>query len=274
MQKNNSITIKPRKGVLSIDLRELWRYKELLWSLALKEIRVRYKQTLIGGVWAILQPFLTMVVFTIFFGQMIKIPSDNIPYAVFSYSGLLLWTLFSNGLTLASSSTIVNQQLISKIYFPRVIIPTSTTIVGLIDYIIAFLIIFGIMFYYEFTPSAMIFLLPITVFFTWMLITGLGFFFSALNVKYRDVRYVIPFITRTLIFVTPVIYPISISGNFKWLLIINPMTGLIEAHRAMILGHQPIDWQLLTISIILTIIIFFTGLIYFKRTERYFADII
>lgn len=266
--------IKPKKGFFNFELRELFKYKELFWSLSVKEIKVRYKQTLIGGLWAILQPLLTMIVFTIFFGQVAKIPSDNIPYAIFSYSGLLLWTYFSNSLALSSQSTIANKQLISRIYFPRLIIPTSSTIVGLIDYAIAFVIIFGLMFYYSFTPSLLIFFVPIILFFTWMLATGMGYWLSALNVKFRDIRYAIPFFIKLMIFLTPVIYPVSMAGDFKWLLSMNPMSGFVETHRAIILGHQAVDWHLLGIAIILTVVIFFSGMIYFNRVERQFADII
>lgn len=274
MKTVNTTIIKHRKGFKELGLREIVNYKELFWTLALKEIKVRYKQTLIGGLWAILQPLITMFVFTIFFGKVANMPSDNIPYALFSYSGLLIWTYFSNSLSLASQSTVTNQQLISKTYFPRIIIPSSSTIVGILDYLIAFCIVFGLMFYYGSTPSLLIFLVPMILFFTWMLSSGLGFWLSALNVKYRDVRYAIPFFVRLLIFITPVIYPVSIAGKYKWLLALNPMSGFVEAHRALILGHQPVDWVLLAIGVGLTVIIFFSGIIYFKSVERYFADII
>ena len=239
--KNNITIIKPRKGLIGINFTELFKFRELFWTLALKEIKVRYKQTAMGGLWAILQPLLTMIVFTVFFGTVAKMPSDGIPYAIFSYSGLLLWTYFSNSISSASQSTIANQQLISKIYFPRIIIPLSATIVGLLDYIIAFFIVFGLMYYYNFIPSFYIFLVPLVLFFTWMLSAGIGFWFSAINVKYRDVRYAIPFFIKLLIFITPVIYPISMAGKYKWILALNPMSGFIEAHRAMLLGHQAID---------------------------------
>ncbi len=262
---NKDITIiKPRKGLLRINFKEIIKYRELFWTLALKEIKVRYKQTMIGGLWAILQPFLTMIVFTVFFGQVVKVPSDGVPYAVFSYSGLLLWTYFNNALSSSSQSTIANQQLITKIYFPRIIIPSSATIVGLLDYVIASILLFGIMFYYHYIPSLYIFLIPVLVFFTWMLSSGLGFWLSAINVKYRDVRYAVPFFLNTLIFLTPVIYPVSIAGKYKWLLALNPMSGIIEAHRSMILGHQPIDWLMLGLAVFITIIIFISGIIYFK----------
>ncbi len=271
---NTNITIiKPRKGFTNLDLKELFEYKELLWVLALKEIKIRYKQTLIGGLWAILQPFLTMVVFTIFFGSVVKIDSSGVPYAIFSYSGLLLWVYFANSLSSASNSTISNASLISKIYFPRIILPLSSTFVGIVDYFIAFIIMFGLMFYYHIIPTIYMIFLPVILFFTLLLASGLGFWLSAINVKYRDVKYIVPFFIQLLIFITPVIYPLSLAGKFKWLLALNPMTGFIEAHRAMILGTA-INYSFLTISVAITIVIFVTGAIYFKSVEKDFADTI
>lgn len=271
---NTNTIIKPKKSFTLFDLKEIINYRELLGTLVLKDIKIRYKQTAIGGMWAILQPFLTMIVFTLFFGGFIKVPSDGVPYAIFSYSGLLLWIYFSNSVTLASSSTVGNAHLITKIYFPRLIIPLSSTFVGLLDYVIAFVIVIGMMFYYGFVPNVTILLIPIIIFFTWMLAAGIGFWLSAINVKFRDVKYVVPFFVQLLLFMTPVIYPISMAGKFKWLLGINPMTGFIEAHRAMILGHQAINYGLLGLGILITMIIFITGVIYFKSVEKYFADII
>lgn len=274
MQKQTHI-IKPTKGIIGIHLNELWEFRGLLYFLTLRDIKVRYKQTFFGGAWAILQPFLTMVIFTIFFGKIAKISSDGIPYPIFSYAGLLLWTYFSNALSHASTSIIADERLITKVYFPRLILPTSATFVGLIDYIIASSILFGFMIYYQFTPSLAILLLPFILFFTWMLAAGISYFVSAVNVKYRDVRYIIPFFLQILIYITPVIYPFSLApSRFRWILAINPMAGFIEAHRAIILGYQPINTAILFYSIGITIIIFITGLIYFKSVERFFADII
>lgn len=266
--------IKPTRGLVGLNLKEIVGYRELLWTLALREIKVRYKQTAIGGVWAILQPLLTMIVFTVFFGYVVKIPSDGVPYAIFSYSGLLLWIYFTNAVSLASNSTISNAQLIGKVYFPRILIPLSATIVGLIDYAIAFVIVFVVMAWYWFTPSLYILLIPFILFFTWMLVAGLGLWLSAINVKYRDVRYAVPFFIQLLLFVTPIIYPVSLAGKYAWLLALNPMTGFVEAHRAMILGHQAIDFGLIGVSVVLTVFIFITGIVYFRSVERYFADII
>ncbi|MBU0979993.1 MAG: ABC transporter permease [Nanoarchaeota archaeon] len=266
--------IRPRKGLIGIDMKELYSYRELLWSFTVRNIKVRYKQTVIGGFWAILQPFLTMVVFTIFFGKVAKIPSEGVPYAIFSYSGLLLWTYFSNSVSSSSTSLVSSSGLISKIYFPRIILPLSFTMVRIIDYSIAWLIMAGLMAYYRFVPPVYILLLPLVIFFTWMFASGIGFWLSAMNVKYRDVGHAVPFLVQLMMFMTPVIYPVSIAGRFKVLLMLNPITGFIEAHRAMILGHQAVDFTLLGVSVVLTLIVFITGLMYFRSVERYFADVI
>jgi len=266
--------IKPKAGLSLTDLTELWRYRELFYILAARDIKVRYKQTVFGSLWAIAQPLLTMAIFSFFFGKLAQIPSEGIPYPIFSYSGLLLWMFFNNAVNIASSSLLNDARLISKVYFPRLILPIATTFVSIVDYFVAGSILILMMFFYKVTFHPMILLVPIILFFTWMLSAGLSLFFSALYIRYRDIKYVIPFFFQLLIFMTPVIYPISVSGRFKWLLQLNPMSGLIEAHRVLILGNYPIDWRILLISIVFTIIIFISGLLYFKRVERYFADII
>ena len=201
-------------------------------------------------------------------------PSDGVPYPIFSYSGLLLWVYFTTSLTASSNSLVSNAGMVSKIYFPRLLLPISATIVGLLDYLMASVILIGLMYYYNIIPTFSIILLPVIVFFTWMLATGLGFWLSAIMVKYRDVKYIVPFFTSLFIYITPVIYPVSVVASYKWLLVLNPMTGLISSHRALILGHQTIDLGLLSISFISTFFIFISGAMYFKYVERYFADII
>lgn len=269
----NKITvIKPKKGI-NLNFREIFNYRALLWILALRDIKVKYKQTIIGGLWAIFQPLLTMIILNIFFGEMAKLYSRDIPYPVFLYSGLILWIYFSNSITNASNSLISNASLISKTYCPKIIIPLSTTLPGLLDYFIASFIILGMMIYFNFFPKIPIIFIPLVLFFTWILSSGVGFWLSAMNVKYRDVKYILPFFIQLLIFVTPVIYPFSGAGRFKWLLVMNPMTGLIEAHRSMILG-QTVNLEILSISVLITIIVFLSGMAYFKSTEKYFADII
>lgn len=270
---NKDVIIKPKKGISNLDIEEIFEFKELFFVLALREFQVRYKQTLIGVLWAILRPLLTMVVFTFLFGTIAKLPSDGVPYPVFSYAGLLIWTFFSTALSASSSSMIVNSKLITKIYFPRVIIPISSTIVSLIDYAIAFVILLGLMLYYKilFTYTMPIFLLSLLV--SWILSIGLGLWFSAINVKYRDVQYALPFLIQLIMYATPVIYPVSIAGKYQWILSLNPMSGLVEMHRSALLGGV-INWELFGISLGITFVIFITGYLYFKSVEKYFADII
>jgi lipopolysaccharide transport system permease protein len=269
------LIIKPSKGWTALDLRDLWNYRELLYFLTWRDIKVRYKQTLIGAAWAILQPLLTMVVFTLFFGKIAKIPSEGIPYTIFSYSGLLLWTYFSSAVSNSGNSLVGNTNLITKVYFPRLIIPLSSTLGGIVDYFIALCILVIMMFFYGLFPNSSIVLLPIIILLASISATGLGLWFSALNVKYRDVRYAIPFFIQLLLFATPVIYPTAVlPERFRWLLALNPISGVIDAHRACILGYKPVDWYSLVISTTVGLFIFITGIFYFRRTERFFADVI
>jgi lipopolysaccharide transport system permease protein len=265
--------IKPKKGLSSLNLKELIDYRELFGVLALREFQVRYKQTIIGVVWAIIRPLLTMIVFTFLFSKIANLPSDGVPYPVFSYAGLVLWSFFSSALNQSSDSMVGNSKLITKIYFPRAIIPASATLVSLIDYCIAFTIVFGLMIYYHVSLSYMILFVPVVLFITWMLSIGLGFWFSAINVKYRDVQYALPFLIQLIMYATPVIYPVSLAGKYQWVLALNPLTGLVDAHRSAILG-QAIHWDLLGISVLITVVVLITGYMYFRSVERYFADII
>ncbi|MCC7290247.1 ABC transporter permease [bacterium] len=265
--------IKPKRSIFHINWQELWEYRELFVVLALKEFQIRYKQTVIGVLWALIRPLLTMVVFTFLFGQIAKLPSQGVPYPVFSYAGILLWSFFSTAITQASSSMTNNSKLITKIYFPRIIIPASTTIVSLIDYLIAFGIIFGLAKYFDVPiTSSVIYIIP-ALFGTWLLSLGVSFIFAASNVKYRDIQYALPFIIQMLMYATPVIYPVTFAGKYDWILKLNPMSGLIEMHRAAILG-LPIDWPLYALSMGVTLVVFLGGYFYFKSVERYFADLI
>jgi len=275
-QKENLpfLIVKPSKS-WCINLREIWDYRELLYFFVWRDIKVRYKQTLIGAGWAILQPFLTMVIFTIFFGKIAKLPSEGIPYPIFSYSGLLLWTYFSSAVLNSSNSLIGNANLITKVYFPRIIVPLSSAIEGMIDYFIAISILFLMMIFYGIFPNLRIIITPFLLFLAFFSAMGIGLWLSALNVKYRDVRYAIPFFVQLLLFTTPVIYPSNIiSERFRWLFYLNPISGIIDAHRACILGYKPIDLSSLGISILVSIFLFITGTLYFSKTERFFADII
>lgn len=269
------LVIKPTKGWAALNLRDLWHYRELLYFLTWRDIKVRYKQTVIGVGWAILQPLLTMVVFTIFFGKIANIPSEGIPYPIFSYSGLLLWTYFSSSVSNSGNSLVGSSNLITKVYFPRLIIPLSSTLAGIVDYFIALCILVLMMLFYGIFPNPSIILLPIIILLASISATGFGLWLSALNVKYRDVRYAIPFFIQLLLFATPVIYPVTaLPERFRWLLSLNPISGVIDAHRACILGYKPVDWPSLGISTVVGLVIFITGLFYFRRTERFFADVI
>ena len=269
------IRIKPIRGFINIDWKELWRYRELFYFLAWRDIKVRYKQTTIGVLWAVLQPFLTVVVFSVFFGRIAGISTGEIPYPIFAYSGILFWSYFSNSLSAASNSMVSSQAIIQKIYFPRIIMPIASTLVFLIDFFFAAIIFIGLMVYYHFSPTLLGILLVIpSLIIAFLTFSGLGLIFSAINVKYRDVRYALPFFIQLLIFLTPVIYPASILGRYQWLWYFNPMSGVIETMRAGLLGVGAINWGLFVSSILLSILLFFIGLLYFKKSEKYFADII
>jgi lipopolysaccharide transport system permease protein len=267
--------IKPKKTLSFNDIKEIWQYRELLYFLAWRELKVRYKQTAIGVSWALFQPFITMVVFTVFFGNLAKMPSDGIPYPIFVYVGLLIWLFFSTSLQDASNSLVMNQNIVTKVYFPRLLLPISTVLTKFVDFFIASIILVGMMFYYHYTPNLIgLLILPLLLLISFMGAIGGGFFLAAVNVKYRDVRYVLPFFIQMMLFVTPVIYPASIAGKYSWILAINPMTGVIKAAQAAILGNAPINWELLGISFAACFVVLLFGIIYFKKTEKYFADII
>lgn len=274
--KNNyEVIIKAKKGFLSVDLHEIWEYRELLFFLTLRQIKVRYKQTIMGASWAVLQPFLTMIVFTIIFGNFAKIPSENIPYPIFSYSGLVLWTYFSTSLSQAGNSLVGNSNLVTKVYFPRLFIPTSSCLAGLLNYVVAMSIIVLMMVYYKFVPNIKIIIVPLVVFTTFILASGISYWLSSICVKYRDIRFILPFFTQLLMFTSPVIYPPNIvSEKYRWFLYLNPMTGLINAHRASLLGYKEVNFTTLGVSIIISLFIFVTGIIFLKNTEKGFADII
>ena len=266
--------IKPTNKLQFLNIQEIFNYRELLFSLVKRDLQVRYRQTIIGGLWAIVQPRTTMIILSFFFGHLANISGGGVPYPIFSYAGLLLWTYFTGAITASSASMVASSSLITKVYFPRIIIPIAATITGLVDYAVASLVLIVLMFYYQIMPSTQILLVPLTLLLTWFLAMGMGFWLSAINVKYRDVGYVLPFFIQLMLFITPVIYPSSIAPNFRSVLALNPMTGIIDAHRAMILGGLPINWGALGISAVLVILIFVTGSAYFKKVERYFADII
>lgn len=267
--------IKPQGSWLRLNLEDLWQYRELLYFLTWRDVKIRYKQSLIGAGWSILKPFLSMIVFTIFFGKMAKVPSEGVPYPIFSYSGLLLWTYFATSVSMSSNSLVGQARIITKVYFPRLIAPLASTFAGIIDYFIALSLLIIMMFYYRVTPAPTLLLLPFLLSCAFLAATGFGFWLSAINVKYRDVRYALPFFIQLLLFATPVIYPSTmLPEKFRWILFLNPMAGVIEAHRACILAHQSINWQSLGISVGVALLLFISGAFYFRHVERFFADII
>ena len=268
------LTIEPKKGWVSIDFRDLWIHRELLYFLAKRDINVRYKQTLLGGLWAIIQPLASMVVFSFFFGRLAKMPSDGIPYPIFVYAGLVTWTYFTNALSGSGNSLVGNANLITKVYFPRLIVPAVACIVGLLDFSIALSVLAVLMAWYRIMPTAALLLFPLLVGLTFLCALGGGLWLSALNVQYRDVKYAIPFLIQLGMFLSPVIYPSSILKNHRWVMALNPMAGIIEACRSALLGRSPLDWGMLGISAFMICLLFVSGLYYFRRTEKKFADFI
>lgn len=267
--------IRPKRIFHLSDLRELWQYRELLYFFTWRDLKVRYKQTAIGAAWAVFQPFITMVVFSVFFGNLAKIPSDGVPYPIFVYTGLIFWQFFSSALGDTSNTLVSNQAIITKVYFPRLILPIASVITKLVDFAVAALIMVGLMFYYGYTPNiGGILLIPLLLIISFMAAVGGGLFLAAINVKYRDVRYALPFFIQILLFITPVIYPASIAGKYSKLLALNPMMGVIQNARAALLGTAPINWTLLGISFAGCLVLLILGIFVFKKVERYFADIV
>lgn len=266
--------IQPTKGFVALDAGELWHYRDLLYFLTWREISIRYKQTLLGFAWAIVQPLMTMVVFTVFLGRLAKVPSDGIPYPVFSYLGLLPWTYFANAVTRSSTSLVGNANLLSKVYFPRILIPLSGTLSALVDFAIAFVILIGLMAFYHIPVTvSLLWVIPLTVL-TAIAATGVGMWLSALNVQYRDVQHAIPFLMQLWMYATPVVYPASVvPAKWRLLFSLNPMTGIIEAYRDAALD-KPISIASLGVSTLAIIFVAAVGGWQFRRMERRFADIV
>jgi lipopolysaccharide transport system permease protein len=267
--------ISPSKGWVPLNLSELRAYSELLYFLVWRNIKVRYKQTVLGGAWAVIQPFMTMIVFSIFFGRLAGIPSDGVPYPIFAYTALVPWTFFANALSQASNSLLEQERLITKIYFPRLLLPLAAVLSGLLDFAIAFLILIGMMFWYGLTPTIAILLVPFFVLMATLTALGVGLWLSALNVQYRDVRYVIPFLVQFWLFVSPIAYPSSLVPE-PWRTVygLNPMAGVVESFRWALLGHTPIPIGLLAVSLLMVLAVLIGGLYYFRRMEENFADVI
>jgi lipopolysaccharide transport system permease protein len=269
------IRIEPSKGWVALKLRELWEYKELLYFLIWRDIKVRYKQTVLGAAWAIIQPFFTMVVFSIFFGRLAKIPSDGIPYPIFSFAALVPWTFFANGLNQGSNSLVSSSNLIKKVYFPRLVIPLSTVLSGTIDFVLAFMMLLVMMFYYNMLPTINILWLPLFLLLSFSTSLGVSLWLSAMNVQFRDVRYTIPFITQLWLFATPVAYPGSLLHE-PWRTIygINPMVGVVEGFRWALLGTNTSPGPIVIVSSLVALALVISGALYFRRMEKTYADVI
>lgn len=264
----------PETGI-SLKLREFYEYYELIYFLIWRDIKVRYKQTALGVMWVVLQPILTMGVFTIFFGNLAKIPSDGVPYPIFSFTALVPWQLFANALTNSSNSLVNSRDLITKVYFPRLIIPVSSILGGVVDFAIAFLVLMLMMLYYGIMPTSAVFMLPFFIILAIATALAVSLWLSSLNVMYRDVRYTIPFLTQFWLFVTPIAYPSSlVPEKWRFLYGLNPMAGVVEGFRWALLGKSDQDWSMVVVSSVVVLILLVGGLIYFRRMEKSFADVV
>lgn len=270
------VRIQPSKGWVSLKLRELWQYRELLYFLTWRDVKVRYKQTALGVLWAIIQPFMTMVVFSIFFGRLAEIPSDGIPYPVFSFAALVPWTFFSQGLSQSSNSLVGSSNLIRKVYFPRLVIPISSVVSGVVDFVLSFVVLLAMMLYYGIVPTANVIWLPALVLLAFVTSLGVGLWLSALNVRYRDVRYIVPFLTQFWLFATPIAYPSSLIENdlLRTLYGLNPMTGVVEGFRWALLGTDTAPGPLILVSSLAAVLVLVSGAFYFRRMEKIFADVV
>jgi lipopolysaccharide transport system permease protein len=269
------LRIEPSRGWVSLKLGELWAYRELLYFLTRRDISVRYKQTVLGAAWAIIQPFFTMVVFSLFFGRLAKMPSDGIPYPIFSYAALVPWTFFANGITQSSNSLVGSANLIKKVYFPRLAIPIATVLSGVVDFVLAFIVLLGMMSYYGIAPTMNILWLPLLLLLALVTSLGVGLWFSALNVQFRDVRYTVPFVTQFWMFATPIAYPGSLlSEPWRTLYGLNPMVGVVEGFRWALLGTTPAPGAIVATSSLVALTLLIGGAFYFRRMERKFADVV
>ena len=267
--------IEATKGWRSLKLGEVWQARELLYFLTLSNIKVKYKQTLLGASWAIIQPFFTMVVFTLFFGRLAKIPSDGTPYPVFTFAALVPWTFFANGLTQSSESIVRIGTTVKRVYFPRLVIPLASIMSGLVDFVLAFIVLLGMMLWYGIAPTLNVLLLPAFLLLAFVAALGTGLFLAALNVEYRDVRYVVPFLVQIWLFATPIAYPSSLlSEPWRTVYGINPMAGVIEGFRWALLGTGVAPGPMLGVSVAGALVLLVVGTLYFRRVERTFADVV
>lgn len=271
----SKMRIKPTNGWASLKLQEAWDFRELLYFFVWRDVKVRYKQTILGAAWAVLQPFLTMVVFSLFFGRLAGVPSEGIPYPIFTYAALVPWAFFANGSNQAANSLVGSANLIKKVYFPRLLVPAASVMAGLVDFVLAFIILLLMMVYYGIYPTVNLIWLPLFLLLAILTTLGIGFWLSAMNIMFRDVRYAVPFMIQLWLFITPVAYPSSLLSE-PWLTLygLNPMAGVVEGFRWSLLGTEAGSISMIILGSIISIIIFVSGTLYFKRMERSFADII
>lgn len=270
-----TVIIEAGKSRLSLGLRDLWAYRELLYFLTWRDVKVRYKQTLLGAAWAILQPLLAMLIFTLLFGRFAGVQTGPVPYPIFAYGGLLIWIFFANSVTNSGNSLVGSSNLITKIYFPRMIIPAAAVAASVVDLLLAFLVQIVLMLYYRVHLTWAITMVPVLVILTTLLALGVGMWLSALNVKYRDIRYAIPFLIQLWMFASAVIFPLNVLPP-KWqtVLMLNPVTGIVENFRVALFAHQAFEWKLLGISVVETLVVLVYSAFSFRRMERHFADIV
>jgi len=267
--------IRPSRGWISLNLHDLWEYRELLYFLTWRDIKVRYKQTVLGAAWAIIQPFFTMVVFSLFFGKLAKMPSDDIPYPIFSYAALVPWTFFANGLSQSSSSLVASANLIKKVYFPRLVVPISAVISGGVDFVLAFVVLLGMMLFYGIVLTAAIVWLPLLLLLALVTSLGVGLWLTAMNVQFRDVRYAVPFLVQAWMFATPIAYPSSLLDEpWRTLYGINPMAGVVEGFRWALLGTETAPGPIVLVSALVAGALLVSGAYYFRRMEKTFADLV
>ena len=274
-QEEEITFIKPSKGWGSLNLRELWLYRELIYFLTWRDLKVRYKQTALGAGWAVLQPVLSMVVFTIFFGQLLNVPSEGVPYPIFSYAALLPWGVFAKALNDTGRSLVSNRAMLTKIYFPRMVIPLASVFSSLADFLIAFVVMLGLMYYYQIAPTSNIWTLPLFLLLAVITALGVGLWLSAMNVLYRDIGYMIPYITQLWFYLTPIVYPASkVPEQWQFFYALNPMVGVVEGFRWALLGTADAPSPMIAVSAFISLALFVTGMFYFRRMERTFADMV
>lgn len=273
--ENSVIVVKPSKGWMSLNLDELWEYRELLYFLSWRDIKVRYKQTVLGAAWAIIQPFFTMVIFSLFFGKLAKVPSDGIPYPIFAYAALVPWHFFANGINQSANSLVGNANLIKKVYFPRLVAPLSSVISGVVDFVLAFAVLLGMMIFYDIYPTSNILWLPFLLLLAFVTSLGVGLWLAALNVQFRDVFYVVPFLIQFWLFATPIAYPSSLlSKPWRTVFGINPMVGVVEGFRWALLGTDTTPGPIIIVSTMVALMSLVSGVFFFRRMEKTFADVI